>query len=90
MVTTLNDIVDRIKALEVEADDFLNKPVDKYELKARVQSLIKIKKYNDYMKNYQAELEREVKQRTHELNQALGKIRTNSIELVHKLMHAGE
>ncbi len=43
MVTALREVDDRVKALEAGADDFLTKPVDKTELKARVQSLLKVK-----------------------------------------------
>src|SRR4030042_1765233 len=46
MATALNEVEDREKAREAGADDFLNKPVDKTELRARVQSLIKVKAYN--------------------------------------------
>jgi len=47
MVTALKEKEDRIKAIEVGADDFLSKPVDIYELTARVKSLIRIKHYYD-------------------------------------------
>ncbi|MFC1934749.1 PleD family two-component system response regulator [Chloroflexota bacterium] len=40
MVTALGDVKDRVKALEMGADDFLTKPVDKKELLARVKSLV--------------------------------------------------
>ncbi len=47
MVTALKEVENRIKALEANADDFLSKPVDMYELSARVKSLLKIKQYYD-------------------------------------------
>jgi putative two-component system response regulator len=40
MVTALQDVESRIKAIEAGADDFLSKPVDKTELQARVHSLV--------------------------------------------------
>ena len=47
MVTALKEKEDKIKALEAGADDFLSKPVDIYELGARVKSLIRVKQYYD-------------------------------------------
>lgn len=52
MVTALREVEDRVKALDVGADDFLSKPVDRTELRARVRSLLKVKAYNDHMLNY--------------------------------------
>ena len=90
MVTALQDVEDRVKALEVGADDFLTKPVDRMELRARVGSLLKVKAYNDHMKNYQAELETEVAVRTEELRQAYNKITKASLESIHRLSRAAE
>jgi adenylate cyclase len=43
MVTALRKTEDKIKAIEVGADDFLSKPFNIYELTARVKSLLRIK-----------------------------------------------
>ena len=43
MLTALTDTDDKIKALECGADDFLNKPINKDELRTRIRSLIRIR-----------------------------------------------
>ena len=47
LVTALQESHDRIRGLEVGADDFLIKPVNAAELTARVRSLLRIKRYTD-------------------------------------------
>lgn len=43
MVTALNELGDMERARECGADDFLSKPVNKIELLARVQNLLKLR-----------------------------------------------
>ena len=43
MVTALNEVGDMERARECGADDFLTKPVNKIELLARVQNLLKLR-----------------------------------------------
>ncbi len=90
MVTALQEVQARVMALEMGADDFLAKPVDKSELRARVQSLLKVKTYNDHMRNYQQELEAEVARRTEELQRAFEKIKETSLETIYRLARAAE
>jgi putative two-component system response regulator len=47
MVTGLNQRDHRIKGINAGADDFIVKPFDTEELRARVRSLIKLKRYTD-------------------------------------------
>ena len=47
MVTGLSDRDNRIKGVELGADEFLTKPVDPQELRARIRSLMRIKRYTD-------------------------------------------
>lgn len=47
MVTALSERDDRIKSIEVGADEFLTKPVDKVELMARVKSLVHVKQLHN-------------------------------------------
>ena len=90
MVTALKEVEDRVKALEVGADDFLTKPIDKTELQARVSSLLKVKAYNDHMLNHQKELEAEVAKRTEQLQQAFEKIKVASLDTIYRLSRAAE
>lgn len=43
ILSALNDKMDRVRSIELGADDFLCKPFDKTELLARVRSLLRIK-----------------------------------------------
>jgi PAS domain S-box-containing protein len=47
MITALNERKDRKQALEAGAEDFLSKPLDKFELLARAKSLLRLKSYHD-------------------------------------------
>ena len=47
MMTSLRDMTSRIRGIEAGTDDFLTKPVDKEELRARVLALFRKKAYFD-------------------------------------------
>lgn len=47
MLTALSEIEDRIKGIEVGADDFLTKPINRLELKTRAKSLLRVKCMHD-------------------------------------------
>jgi class 3 adenylate cyclase len=49
LVTALKDVEDRVRGLEAGADDFISKPFDEVELKARVRSLLRIKGLHDQL-----------------------------------------
>jgi putative two-component system response regulator len=90
MVTALDEVADRVWALDAGADDFLTKPVDPTELRARVQSLLKVKAYNDYMRHHQEELEAAVAKRTEELRFALDRLEVASLDTIYRLSRAAE
>ena len=90
LVTALWETEDRIKGIEAGCDDFISKPIDKLELLARIRSLLKVKDYNDLMLNYRTELESEVTARTAQLNQALLRLKTTSLDTIYRLSMASE
>jgi putative two-component system response regulator len=47
LVTALQNSEDRIRGIEAGADDFVSKPFNRHELRARIRSLIRIKRYTD-------------------------------------------
>jgi putative two-component system response regulator len=83
VVSSFAEVEHRIKALEAGADDFLSKPIDQIELRARVQSLLKVKDYNDHMVSYQRILEEEVNNRTEQLRQAFDELKTATEKIKH-------
>jgi putative two-component system response regulator len=49
MLTALDDIPSKVKAIESGADDFMNKPPNQMELFARIKSLVSLKRANSKM-----------------------------------------
>lgn len=47
LLTSLSGASERIAGIEAGADDFITKPFDAHELRARVRSLLRIKRYTD-------------------------------------------
>ena len=61
MITALRDTHEnRIKAVEVGADDFIEKPFNSFEVLARIKSLLRIKHYHDKLEQHNARLESEL------------------------------
>lgn len=90
MVTALSEVNDRVKALQSGADDFLTKPVDQTELKARVHSLLQVKAYHDHMREDKKLLEEEVARKTEELRKAFEVIKSSSLDTIYRLSRAAE
>ena len=60
LITALNDRENKIKGIEVGADDFLAKPVDRIELVTRVKSLLLTKSLHDDLENHYKLLKKEL------------------------------
>jgi two-component system alkaline phosphatase synthesis response regulator PhoP len=64
MVTALSEMGDIERAIESGTDDFLSKPVNKFELLTRVKTMLKLKHLTDKLEKtlaYLSELEKEQK-----------------------------
>jgi putative two-component system response regulator len=51
LITGLSDRRSRIEGIEAGADDFVHKPFDLEELKARIRSLLRLKQYTDELES---------------------------------------
>lgn len=79
MITALKELKDKMRALEVGADDFITKPFENVELLTRVKSLLRIKKYHDELEQKNSELEQK--------NKMLIQMDQFKEELLHLIVH---
>jgi putative two-component system response regulator len=70
ILTASTDAATKLEALDLEATEFLTKPVDRVELVLRVRNSLIVKAHNDYLASYSERLEDEVRARTAELEQS--------------------
>ncbi|MGA7105112.1 MAG: HD domain-containing phosphohydrolase [Candidatus Deferrimicrobiaceae bacterium] len=83
MFTAYADNESRITALKAGANDFVSKPFDNTELVVRVNNLLKVKKYQDFLESHGKILAEQVEERTRQLRKAL-------LDTVHRLTLAAE
>ena len=90
LVTALDPQQERVKGIEAGADDFLSKPINQQELFARVTSLLRIKRLQDEVKDWNAKLEERVREQVAQLER-LGRLkRFFSPQVADLLLAAGE
>lgn len=97
LVTSLDDRESRLAGFKAGADEFLTKPVDRVELTLRLQNLLKVKEYGDFLRDYNRTLETMVHQRTvqlektyREVERANERIKTGYLDTIYRLTMAAE
>jgi putative two-component system response regulator len=66
-LTAVDDAETKVRALDLGANDFLAKPIDRSEMRARIGNTLLVKAHQDQIENYSSQLEYEVRLRTAEL-----------------------
>lgn len=96
-ITALDDMESRLTGLKAGANEFLTKPVDRTELALRVQNLLKVKEYEDFLQDYNKTLEATVHQRTLQLEKAFkdleglhSKVKSGYLDTIYRLTLAAE
>ncbi|RME86655.1 MAG: response regulator [Planctomycetota bacterium] len=97
VISSVTERKERLKAIDLGANDFINKPYDYDELLLRIRNSLKLKEYSDFLKDYNVILEKEVSQRTLELRNALKALQDsyNAVEsayheIIYRLSRAAE
>lgn len=70
ILTAADDRQTKSQALSLGATDFLPKPVDPIDLVPRVRNALVLKAHHDHLRNHALELERQVRERTVELEES--------------------
>lgn len=97
MLTSSEERSERLAALEAGVSDFLNKPFDNDELLLRTKNLLRLKEYEDFLKEYHVRLDEQVQKRTaqlvnanKELTESKLALKDGYIDTVHKLTRIAE
>lgn len=90
LVTALDPQQERVKGIEAGADDFLSKPINQAELFARVKSLLRIKRLQDEVRDWNAQLEARVREQVAQLERLSRLKRFFSPQLADLLVTEGE
>ncbi|MDB5795737.1 MAG: chemotaxis protein CheY [Noviherbaspirillum sp.] len=64
LVSAIDDRRSELAGLHAGAEDYLTKPVDRFELTIRVRNLLRLKEYNDFLDSHNRLLKQQVRRRT--------------------------
>ena len=70
MITALDDHSSKLRALKAGVQEFLTKPVDRSEVSLRVQNILKLKQYSNFLADRNRNLEQMVQERSREVLQS--------------------
>ena len=82
-LTAADDNASRVRGLDLGAVDYVTKPFDSFELRARVRAALRTKQLQDQLATLNHELEERVEQRTEKIKQLL----RQKDEFVNQLSH---
>jgi len=83
MVTAIADRDARLEGLKAGANDFLPKPIDSTELMVRARNLLRVKEFEDFLKEHNKLLDAEVKKKT-------AQVKESFIDIVFRLTKIAE
>lgn len=69
IITALADREPRMQGLSAGANDFLTKPIDRVELMVRAKNLLRIKEFEDFLRNYNEILKNQVQEKTNQIKE---------------------
>ena len=90
MATAITDTSTAIKCMKDGAHDYMVKPFNLDEVAISAQRALEKRRLELDNRAYQQHLEEMVRERTAELNQAIGKIKLASLDTIHRLARAAE
>ena len=90
IVSALGDRESRVKGLEIGASDFLDKPIDKAEFITRLNNLLKVKEYQDFLQDQSIMLEKLVRERTAEVFRTHEELKRSYDDILYRLAVVAE